>query len=328
VIVLTAALLTVAMAFAPSPDSQERTSTTYVTIPADKQDDLKLYRAGGQIVTGAEALGRMQQEARLILWLAGNQFFAMDQVVRAYQRRASGVDVVGLITLPPGLILTAIQKGGWTYRGVDYPGVPDIYSSVNLEHFKPLKRAGLMDTYAIYMHNELVLMVARGNPKNIMSIADLGRPDVRTSMPNPLNEGIMQFYGRKVLERHGLWQHISGGKECFSCQTSPSNWFTSVHHRETPERIRDGRSDVGLVWKTEALEAQRTGQEVETVLLPPADSLRAEVSYAIGALATSPRKAAAMRYLSFLATPEGQEAYTRFGFFPATAEELTLKPIP
>jgi ABC-type molybdate transport system substrate-binding protein len=161
-----------------------------------------------------------------------------------------------------------------------------------------------------------------------MSIADLGRPDVRTSMPNPLNEGIMQFYGRKVLERHGLWQHVSGGKECFSCQTSPSNWFTSVHHRETPERIRDGRSDVGLVWKTEALEAQRTGQEVETVLLPPADSLRAEVSYAIGALATSPRKAAAMRYLSFLATPEGQEAYTRFGFVPATAEELTLKPIP
>jgi hypothetical protein len=35
-----------------------------------------------------------------------------------------------------------------------------------------------------------------------------------------------------------------------------------------------------------------------------------------------------MRYLSFLATPEGQEAYTRFGFVPATAEELTLKPIP
>jgi len=35
-----------------------------------------------------------------------------------------------------------------------------------------------------------------------------------------------------------------------------------------------------------------------------------------------------MRYLSFLATPEGQEAYTRFGFVPATARQLTLKPIP
>ncbi len=42
----------------------------------------------------------------------------------------------------------------------------------------------------------------------------------------------MQFYGRKVLERHGLWSHVSGGKECFSCQTTAGNWFTAVHHRE------------------------------------------------------------------------------------------------
>jgi ABC-type molybdate transport system substrate-binding protein len=67
---------------------------------------------------------------------------------------------------------------------------------------------------------------------------------------------------------------------------------------------------------------------VDAVSLPPEDSLRVEVSYAIGVLTTSRRKAAAMGYLSFLATPEGQDAYARFGFVPATAEELTLKPIP
>ena len=167
-----------------------------------------------------------------------------------------------MITLPPGLLLAAIQKGGWTYDGRDYPGLPDVYASVNLGHLKKLKQAGLMDQHAIYMHNEMVLMVAKGNPKNIRGIADLARADVRTSMPNPVNEGIMQFYGRKVLERHGLWQKISAGKECFSCQTTPNNWFTAVHHRETPERIRDGKSDTGIVWVTEAIEArarQRAG---------------------------------------------------------------------
>lgn len=299
----------------------------FTSIPNDKDSDLKLYYADGSVIQGAEALGRMQREAKLILWLAGNQFFAMDEVVREFRKRNPGIDV-GLITLPPGLILKAIQAGGWSYQGRDYPGLPDVYASVNLGHLQTLKKAVLMDRYAVYMHNELVIMVAKGNPKRISGIGDLVRPDVRTSMPNPVSEGIMQFYARKVLERHGVWNGISGGKECSSCQTTPNNWFTSVHHRETPERIKAGMSDAGIVWKTEVLKASRDGAPVEAVALPAEDSLRDEVAYAVGALSASPRKAAAARYLSFLATPEGQAAYAKFGFVNATAEELGLKPIP
>lgn len=298
-----------------------------VTIPKDKDNDIKLYLADGVIVKGADALGRMQQDAEVILWLAGNQFFAMDDVVRAFQKQNAGIDV-GLITLPPGLLLDAIRAGGWSYGGRDFPGLPDVYASVNLGHLKQLRQAGLMDEYAIYMHNELEIMVAKGNPKRITGMGDLVRPDVRTSMPNPVNEGIMQFYTRKVLERRGLWNQISAGKECVSCQTTPNNWFTAVHHRETPERIRAGTSDAGVVWKTETLEAVRDGAQVESVKLPPEDSLRDEVSYAIGALKAGKRGQAAARYLEFLASPEGQAAYAKYGFVNATTEELKLKLIP
>lgn len=205
--------------------------------------------------------------------------------------------------LPPGLLLRAIQTGGWTYGGRSYPGLPDVYASVNLDHLKALKKAGLMATYATYLHNEMELMVAQGNPKRITGIKDLVRPDVRTSLPNPLSEGIMRFYGRKVLKRHGLWDQIAAGKECASCQTTPNNWFTSVHHRETPERIQDGRSDTGIVWVTETMEAKRDGARVDSVRLPPEDSLVNEVSYAIGSLSNSRKKAMADRYVRFLATP-------------------------
>ncbi len=307
----------------PSPPA----ATRFAVMPPNKDSDLKLYLADGRVIRGAEALARMQQEAELVLWLAGNQFFAMDDVVRAFQMQNPGMDV-GLITLPPGLLLAAIDKGGWSYMGREYPGRPDVYSSVNLGHLRKLKQAGLMTEYAIHMHNEMVLMVAKGNPKGIAGIADLRRADVRTSMPNPVNEGIMQFYGRKVLERHGLWAHVSAGKECFSCQTTPNNWFTAVHHRETPERILAGMSDTGIVWLTEAIEAQRDGKPVEAVRLPPQDSLRDEVAYAIGALDKSSRKAAAARYLAFLATPQAQAAYAKYGFVNATPQELALKPIP
>lgn len=312
---------------AAAPVSKPAAEVKYAVIPKGKDNDLKLYLGDGRIVNGAGALARMQKEADVILWLAGNQFFAMDDVVKAFQHKNPGTRV-GLITLPPGLIMNAILAGGWMYEGNRHPGVPDVYASVNLGHLKNLEKAGLMDRYAVYMHNELVIMVAKGNPKGIRAINDFVRPGVRTSMPNPVNEGIMQFYARKVLERHGIWNQISGGKECFSCQATPQNWFTSVHHRETPDRIKAGTADAGIVWKTETQEAIRAGAPVEAVMLPPEDSLRDEVAYAIGALTNSPRRAMAEMYLEFLKSPECQQAYAKYGFVNATAAELRLRPIP
>jgi len=214
------ALVTLVSAQATSPNSAP-------AIPKGKETDVKFYSSSdGKPVIGGDAFEQMSK-ADLILWLAGNQFFAMDDVIGAFQKQHPGTGV-GLITLPPGLLLQAIKAGGWTYADKDYRGLPDIYASVNLGHLKQLKASGMMDSY-IYMHNELQIMVAKGNPKKITGVQDLARADVRTSMPNPINEGIMQFYIRKVLERYGIWQTISGGKECVHCQVTPK-----VHRRASP----------------------------------------------------------------------------------------------
>jgi ABC-type molybdate transport system substrate-binding protein len=101
-----------------------------------------------------------------------------------------------------------------------------------------------------------------------------------------------------------------------------------VHHRETPDRILAGTSDTGIVWLTEAIEAQRTGSAVEAVRLPPQDSLRDEVAYAVCALTRAPHPEAGKRYLAFLATPEAQAAYAKFGFVSASKESLASRPIP
>jgi ABC-type molybdate transport system substrate-binding protein len=296
-------------------------------IPEGKETDIKIYGANGDgVIIGRDALEQMPKSG-LILWLAGNQFFAMDDVIGGFHKHEPTTSV-GLITLPPGLLLEAIEAGGWVYQGREYPGQPDVYASVSLGHLQQLKASGIMNSYMIYMHNELQIMVAQGNPKNIGGVQDLARPDVRTSMPNPVNEGIMQFYIRKVLERHGIWQAISGGKECARCQTTDNNWFTEVHHRETPARIAANQSDAGMVWKTEVLAAMRSGAHVEAVALPDRDSLRTEVSYAIGILTGSKHRQAAEAFLDYLRSPEGQAAYAKFGFVPATDAERQLRPIP
>jgi ABC-type molybdate transport system substrate-binding protein len=317
------AALAIATSMVPA---QAGPSGELAVIPPNKDTDLKFYQADGEIQQGALALEHMTSDANLVVWVAGNQFFAMDTVIGAFQKAYPGISV-GLITLPPGLILAAIEAGGWRYDGKEYRSVPDVYASVNSAHLQRLKAAGLMRDYEIYMHNELQMIVAKGNPKAVAGIDDLVRSDVRTALPNPVNEGIMQFYARKVLERHGIWPQIANGRECVSCQTTERNWFTAVHHREIPERIRDGKSDAGIVWKTEVMEALRQGAPIEGVELPPADSLRDEVSYATGALQNARHRARADEYLAFLATKAAQDAYAGFGFVKARPEELVLKPI-
>jgi ABC-type molybdate transport system substrate-binding protein len=311
---------------APLAHTQTTASNPTPAIPNGKEADIKFYAPdGGKLTMGGEAFGQMPK-AGLILWLAGNQFFAMDDIIGAYQKQNPGTSV-GLITLPPGLLLQAIYAGGWTYADKDYRGLPDIYASVSLGHLKQLKTSGMMESYSVYMHNELQIMVAKGNPKKITGVQDLARAEVRTSMPNPINEGIMQFYIRKVLERHGVWQTVSGGKECVHCQVTPNSWFTAVHHRETPDRILRNESDAGMVWKTEVLAAERGGANIDAVALPDQDSLRKEVSYVIGRLKAAPHAAAAEAFLTFLSSPECQQTYAKYGFVNASADELKLKPI-
>lgn len=303
-------------------------ASVFEAIPPNKDNDLRLFYSDGKIVKGATALDKMRLDANLTLWLAGNQFFAMADVIHTFQKGHPEVGTVGLITLPPGVILNAINKGGWNYEGKDFAMQPDIYASVDLGHLKALKAKGKMDKYLIYTHNALNLIVAKGNPKQIKGIGDLGREDIKIMLPNPIDEGIMTFYAKKVLQRHKLWDKISGGKECKSCDTRPNVHFTTVHHREIPDGLKAGTVDIGIVWATETRNALEEGHAVESIPLPAEDSLINEVSYAIGTLIGNTHQNAATKYLDFLRTDKGQEAYARFGFVNASNTDLEIKPIP
>ena len=301
---------------------------TLEPIPPNKDSDLRLFYADGRTVNGSAALQKMGTDAQLVLWLAGNQFFAMEEVIRGFQRgQPLGINV-GLITLPPGIVLKAINAGGWAYEGKEYRMQPDIYASVELGHLKALKAKGAMDRYLVYTHNALDLIVASGNPKRIRGIDDLARSDLRIMLPNPVTEGIMTFYAKKVLVRHGLWDKLSGGRECQSCDPVPNVHFTSVHHREIPDGLKAGTVDVGIVWATETRNALGEGHQVETVPLPADDSLINEVSYAIGVLTRARHRDAAEKYVSYLQSDSGQDAYARFGFVRASKADLEIRDIP
>ena len=172
-------------------------------------------------------------------------------------------------TIPPGQILKQQILSQGEIDGQQTNRHPDLYASVNLGHLQKLRQEGLMTQYMVYIHNKLELMVAKGNPKNIQGPEDLGRDDLVQSHPNPLTEGIFKFYGAEMLRDLGLYAKVTAGKQCKSCWAIEGRtWFTSRHHRETPQRIENGEADVGIVWTTEVAHAKAEGRAIAGVAIP------------------------------------------------------------
>jgi ABC-type molybdate transport system substrate-binding protein len=294
-----------------------------VAVPAGHEADLRFFEADGRQLDGMAAFKRMT-DANLNAWVAGNQFFAMTRVIHDFQAQDPGL-TVGLITLPPGMILKAILAHGWSFGDARLTLQPDVYATVSVEQ---LRDTGKISRYIVYMHNALELMVAKGNPRHVADLHDLTRADLRVMLPNPLNEGIMSFYAKPILERQGLWKSLSPGADCADCDGAAHVHFTSVHHREIPAGIASGRVDVGLVWRTETLAAIAGGAPVQGIPLPANQNAADQVGYVAGALDNSPHQPAAAAYLGFLSSQAGQDAYAAYGFLPAAAEERRPRPLP
>jgi ABC-type molybdate transport system substrate-binding protein len=300
--------------------------TSALAQDAGHSKDYRTFMQGGEVKTGE--IGD-SYTADLVMYLAGNQFMVMEELIQDFLKKNPGVKSVYVETIPPGQILKGqILKQG-QIDGKDTAMNPDIYASVNLGHLKTLKGKGIMDTYATYIHNQLELMVAAGNPKGIKGPEDLARDDLVQSHPNPLTEGIFKFYGSAMLKDIGLYEKVTANAECKSCWAiEGKTWFTSRHHRETPDRIEKGEADVGIVWVTEVVEARKHSRKIDGVAIPAPLNKADKVGYAIGALSTGRNAVNAQAYLDYLATDAAQKIYASYGFVPASAEELKLRPIP
>jgi ABC-type molybdate transport system substrate-binding protein len=302
--------------------------TVYVNAAGEDAGHNKDYRTFHQ--GGAIDYGRIGDSftADLVLYLAGNQFMVMEELIQDFLSKHPDIETVYVETIPPGQILKQIMAGG-EINGEKTAQNPDIYASVNLGHLKKLKAAGQMQNYLIYIHNQLELMVAEGNPKGIQGPEDLGRDDLVQSHPNPITEGIFKFYGAEMLRDLDLYEKVTGNAECRECWAIPDKtWFTARHHRETPDRIERGLADVGIVWTTEIVEAKTQGRKIDGVPIAAPLNKANKVGYAVGVLNTGRNQNNGNAYLAYLATDKAQDIYASYGFVKASPEELAPKPIP
>ncbi len=250
--------------------------------------------------------------ADLILFMAGNQFMVMDELLAEFKIQNPSINKIFYETLPPGLELKQILSEGAKFGNTKLTGRPDIYTSVTEESMRELKTQGRIIEYFIYLHNRIVLMVQEGNPAGINGIFDLQKEDIRISQPgsmeditNYIDEMYLQEGGEKFANRIMEEKRAEG-----------TTIFTVVHHRETPMRIIKNRVDVGPVWATEVVEAKKKGLKIDALDLGPALDQHDKVNYYVTRLSDAPNPENAEIFLDFIRSNKAQAIYKSYGFVP------------
>jgi hypothetical protein len=134
-----------------------------------------------------------------------------------------------------------------------------------------LATAGLTEgpAYPLYRDRGAVILVKKGNPKQIHTVWDLGRNGVRLVTPNPelepgaFNSYLGTIYGIATHDEHpppgakadDLINRIfnSPGRE-------PDKWLAGprIHHRDLPWSVAYGRADAAVIYYHLGLYTKRT----------------------------------------------------------------------
>lgn len=255
--------------------------------------------------------------ADLVVFAGGNEWFALPEIFRAFQAAHPEVVHIYYETLPPGTISAQIAAGSLTLDDLVLAPKPDVLIGGQRGIAAMVAGGSLRAPAVTFASNVLGIMVRAGNPKHILKLADLGRPDVRVAMPNPKTEGISRQIeaayrkaGGDALDRMIMETKVAAG----------TTTITTIHHRQTPMWLLQGKVDAGPVWITEARYQERIQSGLMGVVIP--SDVNSSGSYQAAPFVNAPHAAAAAAFVQFLASPQAQAIYHSYGFLqPQPIEE-------
>ncbi|MBI4284779.1 MAG: molybdate ABC transporter substrate-binding protein [Chloroflexi bacterium] len=154
------------------------------------------------------------------------------------------------------------------------------------------------------------ILVPRGNPKNIRTLADLARPGIRLGVANPQAVSV-GAYAMEILDYNKLLETVSP-----NIVTYAESYAKAVSLLALKSLDATIGWDVFARWQPDSF---------EVVYLRPEQVPR--IAYAAGAVATFTKdKASADRFLDFVVSPSGQDILRKWGFITEESEARKLAP--
>lgn len=204
-----------------------------------------------------------------------------------------------------------LQYGGSNtlLANAEVSGKGDLFIAADDSYLRLAREKGLGVESLPLARQAPVLAVAKGNPKKILTLADLLRSDVRVVQANPDAAAVGKLV-RGRLEKSGSWAALQAKTVAFKPTVN-----------EVANDLKLGTADAGFVW--DAIVSQ--DPELERIDLAELRDLKAEASVVV--LKSSASPAAALRFARFLAAKDkGQPEFVKAGFSPVEADAWEEKP--
>jgi sulfate transport system substrate-binding protein len=171
----------------------------------------------------------------------------------------------------------------------------------------------------------VVLLVRKGNPKQIKDWDDLVKPGIAVVTPNPKTSGGARW---NYLAAWGYAKRKFGSDQ--KAQEFVSKLYKNVPVLDSGARgatttfVQRGIGDVLIAWENEALLATEKLGQAQFEIIAPSLSILAEppVSLVDKVVDRRGTRKVAQAYLEFLFSPEGQEIAARHHYRPRQADIL------
>jgi sulfate/thiosulfate-binding protein len=160
----------------------------------------------------------------------------------------------------------------------------------------------------------VVIVVKKGNPKNIKDWDDLLQPGLQVVTPSPLSSGSAKW---NLLAPYAA--KSNGGADSAAGLDYLGKLLTKDHIKSNPtsgqeatDQFLNGSGDVLLSYENEAINNERLGKPIEHVI--PAQTFKIENPVAVVSTSTHQDQAKALE--KFLFSAAGQKLWAEAGFRP------------
>lgn len=202
--------------------------------------------------------------ARLAVFSDGNHHMALEATVRAFLAAHPDVGDVFYTTTPPAPLIDALAGEGLAIGNLRISRKPDVFIGPD-DVIRGLTETGRVTRDAPFAESRgNVVLVRKGNPKGIASVADLLSEEVVLTCSNPLTEkasfGVYREAVVNLARATGVDEDAIVGK--LSTAGPKTVHSQVIHHREVPELIAAGRADAAMIYYHLALRYTRIFPDV------------------------------------------------------------------
>jgi molybdate transport system substrate-binding protein len=170
-------------------------------------------------------------------------------------------------------------------------GAPaDVFASADEESMEKVR--ALISSPQIFAGNRLAIIVGKGNPRKVTSLADLAKPGLTIALAAPVVP--IGRYAREAFAKAGVAVPASSSE---------------IDVKAVVTRVSMGEADAGVVYTTDVAAA---GDVVQGVAIPDAQNVRAK--YPIATVKASKNEQGAFAFVRYVLSPEARRILGAVGF--------------